>query len=196
MEAGAEAGAEAAADDGINFFSDEDAWDVARRHPERQRRGADPARAPLGRAAPRCSYACRRLPDLRRVHQPARPGRDRPARVRGRRHAHGRQARSRARELTTQRHRLEEHECSELVESPGGPPAASHAVARTRRSTPRPCAPDPRAADGPRLDAPRASGPGDGRDVRRRCCSERQKSLFHVRQPFRERSPDNEPDRR
>ena len=55
----------------------------ARGHPERLGGGADPDRAPLGGAAARRRRARRRLPHQRRLHQPARPGRDRPGHGRG-----------------------------------------------------------------------------------------------------------------
>jgi hypothetical protein len=70
-EKGAEVGAELAAD-GVEVFSDEKAWD-----PERLRCGAGLARASLGDPASRRDRQRRRLPDQRRVHQPARPGRGR-----------------------------------------------------------------------------------------------------------------------
>src|SRR3954467_1771418 len=60
MHTGAEAGAEAVAD-GISAFSDEDAWDVIEEIPQRLRRRAGPARAPLGRPAARRDRARRRL---------------------------------------------------------------------------------------------------------------------------------------
>ena len=75
-EVGAEAGAEAAAEDGINVFNDA-GLGRARRHPKRLRRGLDPAGAPLGCGAPRRDCPRGWIPHLRRVHQPARPGRDR-----------------------------------------------------------------------------------------------------------------------
>ena len=51
--------------------------------PERLRRRAAPDRAPLGGAAPRRDRPGGRLPPRRRVHQPARPDRDRPRLGRG-----------------------------------------------------------------------------------------------------------------
>ena len=78
MQAGATAGAEAAAD-GVNVFSDEDAWDVLA-DSERLRRGAAPAGAPLGGAvAPRRDREGGGIPPGRRIHQPARPRRNRSA---------------------------------------------------------------------------------------------------------------------
>ena len=53
------------------------------RHPERLGRGADPARAPLGGPAARRDRARRRLPHRGRLHQPARPHRDRAGHRRG-----------------------------------------------------------------------------------------------------------------
>ena len=82
MEAGAEAGAEAAAD-GVQVFSDEDAWDVLEDIPNDsaaallllEHHWAVPLRDAIARAGGfRLS---------RRVHQPAGPGRDRAAVGRG-----------------------------------------------------------------------------------------------------------------
>ena len=80
--AGAEAGAEAAAS-GAGVFTEEEAWDVLEEIPDGLRRRARPARAPLGRPAARRHRARGRVPHLRRVHQPARPRRDRPRDGRG-----------------------------------------------------------------------------------------------------------------
>ena len=77
MDAGAEAGAEAAAE-GVHVFSDDEGVGRPGGHPERLGRRVDPARTPLGGPAARRGHAGRRLPDQRRVHQPAGPGRDRP----------------------------------------------------------------------------------------------------------------------
>ena len=82
MEAGAEAGAEAAAD-GVQVFSDEEAWDVLEDIPNDSAAALAADRAPLGGAAARRRRACRRLPHQRRLHQPARPRRDRPGHRRG-----------------------------------------------------------------------------------------------------------------
>ena len=82
LEAGAAAGAEAAAEE-ARVFSDDEAWDVLGGDPERLRRRADPDRAPLGGAAARRDRPRRRVPHQRRVHQPARPRRDRPGDGRG-----------------------------------------------------------------------------------------------------------------
>ena len=76
MEAGAVAGAEAAAD-GIEVFSDDDAWDVLADIPNDSAAALDPDRASLGGAAAGCDRPGRRHAAQRRVHQPARPGRDR-----------------------------------------------------------------------------------------------------------------------
>ena len=86
MEAGAEAGAEAAAE-GVEVFNEEEAWDVLEEIPN------DSAAALLliehHWAVPlRDAIAPRRwVPARRRVHQPARPGRDRTGRRRGSRGA-------------------------------------------------------------------------------------------------------------
>ena len=80
--AGAEAGAEAAAD-GVQVFSDEDAWDVLEEIPNDsaaalillEHHWAVPLRDAID--------ARRRLPHQRRLHQPARPRRDRPGDRRG-----------------------------------------------------------------------------------------------------------------
>ena len=82
MAAGALAGAEAAAD-GVKVFSDEDAWDVLEDIPNDSAAALHPDRAPLGGAAARRRHARGRLPHLRRLHQPARPRRDRPGHRRG-----------------------------------------------------------------------------------------------------------------
>ena len=82
MVAGAEAGAEAGAD-GVSVFSDEEAWDVLEDIPN------DSAAALIllehHWAVPlRDAIAARgRLPPQRRLHQPARPGRDRAGLRRG-----------------------------------------------------------------------------------------------------------------
>ena len=52
MEAGAIAGAEAAAD-GVDVFDDDDAWDVLEELPNDAAAALDPARAPLGDRAAR-----------------------------------------------------------------------------------------------------------------------------------------------
>ena len=82
MAAGAEAGAEAAAD-GVQRVLRRGGVGRPGGHPERLGRGADPARAPLGGAAARRDRARGRLPHQRRLHQPARPGRDRAGLRRG-----------------------------------------------------------------------------------------------------------------
>ena len=82
MEAGAQAGAEAAAE-GVQRFADEDAWDVLEEIPNDSAAALHPARAPLGGAAARRDRARRRLSPQRRLHQPARPDRDRLAVRRG-----------------------------------------------------------------------------------------------------------------
>ena len=82
MEAGALAGAEAAAE-GAEFFTDEDAWDVIEDIPNDsaaallllEHHWAVPLRDAIA--------ACERLPHQRRLHQPARPGRHRNAHRRG-----------------------------------------------------------------------------------------------------------------
>ena len=87
FEAGVVAGAEAAADGVEVFSSNEDAWDVLEEIPERLGCGVDPDRASLGCAVAGCDRPGERLPDQRRVHQPARPDRDRIGLGRGGRRA-------------------------------------------------------------------------------------------------------------
>ena len=77
MEAGAAAGADAALD-GIEVFTDEDAWDVVADIPNDSAAALHPDRASLGGAATGRDRPSRRDAAQRRVHQPARPGRDRP----------------------------------------------------------------------------------------------------------------------
>jgi hypothetical protein len=75
-EEGAVLGAEAAAD-GAEVFSDEQAWDVLERDPERLGCGACAAGASLGGPAAGRDCARRWFSDQRRFRQSARPGRDR-----------------------------------------------------------------------------------------------------------------------
>ena len=82
MVVGAEAGAEAGAD-GISVFSDEEAWDVLEEIPNDSAAALILLGAPLGRAAARRDRARGRLPSQRRLHQPARSGRDRASLQRG-----------------------------------------------------------------------------------------------------------------
>ena len=70
-EAGALAGAEAAAEDGVHVFSEDAAWDILGGHSQRLGSGTDPARTSLGGRASKRDRKRRRLPDLRRLHQPA-----------------------------------------------------------------------------------------------------------------------------
>ena len=96
MEAGAVAGAQAA-EDGVEVFDDDDAWDVIEEIPNDSASRADPARTPLGGAVARRDRPRRGLQDLRRIHQPARPGRHRPAGARRDRRARARKPASPAR---------------------------------------------------------------------------------------------------
>ena len=117
--AGAVAGAEAAAD-GVAGLRRRGGMGRHRGHPERLRGRAGPDRAPLGGAAARRDRAGRRLPDQRRLHQPARPGRDRPDDRRGSRELHALETAGHRRTLT--------HEggttCSDHAEWPGVPAGA------------------------------------------------------------------------
>ena len=107
MEAGALAGAEAAAEEGVNVFTDDEAWDVLEEIPNDSAAALHPDRASLGGAAARRDRPGWRIPAQRRLHQPARPGRDRPRLGRGGRGAaRARDARppvSRRDRLTTER---------------------------------------------------------------------------------------------
>ena len=70
MEAGAIAGAEAA-EDGVEVFDEDDAWDVIEEIPNDSGRRTNLARTPLGGAVARRDRARRGLQDLGRLHQPA-----------------------------------------------------------------------------------------------------------------------------
>ena len=85
---GAAAGAEEMAD-GVQLFSDEEAWDVLEEIPNDSAAALILLEAPLGGTAPRRDRAGGRLPRRRRVYQPARPGRDRVANRRGSEGARG-----------------------------------------------------------------------------------------------------------
>ena len=85
--AGAEIGA-AGASDGVDFFSEEAAWDVIQDIPNEHGRRAHPRRAPLGDPVPQRRAARRGLPDLGRFH-PRRGHRcDRRGQLAGRRRGH------------------------------------------------------------------------------------------------------------
>jgi hypothetical protein len=77
MEAGAAAGAEQAAAEGVQVLNEQEGWDVLEDIPN------DPAGAPLGGAAARRDRPGRGVPHQRRLHQPARPGGDRADAGRG-----------------------------------------------------------------------------------------------------------------
>ena len=76
MDVGAEAGAEAGAD-GISVFDDEDAWDILEEIPNDSAAALILLEHHWAVPAARRDRARGRLPPQRRLHQPARPGRDR-----------------------------------------------------------------------------------------------------------------------
>ena len=136
MEAGAEAGAEAAAD-GIERLLRRGGVGRPRGHPERLGRRAAADRAPLGGAAARRDRPRGRLPHQRRLHQPARPGRDRPGLGRGGRGA-ARASRPRAPRQPRRPTTKEDQRCSDPAESPAARRGASPAAA----SPPMPWVPE------------------------------------------------------
>ena len=103
-----------------------------RGHPQRLGRRADPARAPLGGPAARRHRARRRLPHQRRLHQPARPRRDRPRQRRGGRSSctpHGDRRRG--------RHPDPNHDHDEEADMFGGRRVARRTSRRTARRVSR-----------------------------------------------------------
>jgi uncharacterized membrane protein len=84
MEAGAAAGAEAAAEDGLHPISgDEQLWDVLEDIPNDTAAALVLIEHHWGGAAARRDRTGRRLPHRGRLHQPTRPDRDRPGHAGG-----------------------------------------------------------------------------------------------------------------